>query len=128
MEELKRVNFDSVFCQNVRDAAINVARYLKTSYESKKHGGYNIYNDEQIHISLDTYYPNLDIDILKEGKKIEVYRGSRDNVTPALFRPGKWIDHLMNLNKKAIELNRQQEDTRKRNEIINFNNRYSPID
>ena len=41
--------------------AYTVARYLRTRYESKKHGGYYVYEDDKIIIKYDTYYPNLDI-------------------------------------------------------------------
>ncbi|MCY4580801.1 MAG: hypothetical protein OXD31_17375 [Chloroflexi bacterium] len=44
----------------------HVARVLRTSHTSKKHGGFDQYKDDRIHISLDTYVPNVDIRVKVE--------------------------------------------------------------
>ena len=43
----------------VAGMAEQVARYLRTEYQAKKHGGFDIYKDERISVSLDTYVPNV---------------------------------------------------------------------
>ena len=50
-----------VTLREVAHTAGRVARLLKTSHTTKKHGGYDHYKDDRIHIRLDTYVPNVDI-------------------------------------------------------------------
>ena len=44
-----------------------IANYLTTKRESKKHGGYNIYQDDKIRISYDTYFPNVGVHVFIDG-------------------------------------------------------------
>jgi len=96
----------------VRNNAILIAKYLKTSHETKKHGGYDIYEDEKIRIRYDTYYPNMTIDIKDTGSTMyfhRVYSGSSiDN--PGTYKPGKWTQYISKLSMEAKKIEQQRKD------------------
>ena len=79
---------------NLITTTTQIANHLTTRTESKNHGGYNIYEDEKIIICLDTYYPNLEILIKKDGNKIPVLSrsGHGHNI---LYRPGQWEKYIL---------------------------------
>jgi hypothetical protein len=47
---------------------IVIATHLTNQRESKKHGDYEIYEDEKIKIAYDTYYPNVQVNVKISGK------------------------------------------------------------
>ena len=110
-------------------AARMVAHYLKTRSETKKHGGYDIYEDDVLEITLDTYVPNLDVRLLIDGEWVTVLSAGYHSYTrPQVFRPGAWCDHLLGpLQKQAEqrrELLRLQATTRQEAELVK---RYAPV-
>lgn len=84
-----------------------ITKYLKTRHESKKHGGYDIYEDDKIEISYDTYYPNRSV-YVKFGSKKELVHVSSDDKT-STHRPGKWEEYITELYEKALELKKKEE-------------------
>ena len=67
-----------------------IATYLKTRYESKKYGGYNIYEDDKIYISYDTYYPNIDVYVkIPDGKRYCVLNHSGHGYNQE-YHSGEW--------------------------------------
>lgn len=87
---------------------------LRTSYSSKKHGGYNIYEDDKIVAVTDTCVPNVDLYVKVNGKREYVFGCSYhgDQVT---YHPGKWEDYLQDLCRKAeaVQQQRRSEQQRK---------------
>jgi len=82
--------------EDVAGAASVVARYLQTRYVSKKHGGYDIYEDDRLAIWLDTYVPNISIRLLMNGEKVMVFSASYHSYRrPSIFHPGAWCDYLL---------------------------------
>ena len=81
--------------REVAHTAGRVARLLKTSHTTKKHGGYDHYKDDRIHIRLDTYVPNVDIAVTIDGNWHTVYSAAYHSIDrPSTYRPGKWVDYL----------------------------------
>lgn len=89
--------------------AIDVARYLTTHHSSKKHGGYDIYEDDKIKISYDTYFPNVSISIKDGEKLIPVYSRSGHG-SIGLNKPGKWVDYIKALAEKAAKIKNEREE------------------
>lgn len=52
----------------MKQKLMTVAIYLTDQSESKKHGGYEIYEDDKIRIAYDTYYPNVQVNVKIDGK------------------------------------------------------------
>ncbi len=114
----------------VAGQAIKVANLLTTRHTTKKHGGYNIYQDERISITLDTYVPNLDIRIIGEnGKPVTVFGTPYHSLSkPNIFRPGRWTQHLEGLYRKALEVEREQDTRKEQEKAENLKRRYGPVD
>ena len=115
--------------QQIAGMAALVAREMQTSYRTKKHGGYRIYEDNKIRIALDTYVPNVDILLLREEGPMTVFvAGYSSWGHPQVFHPGRWMEHLASLVPKARELKtereaEEQEQKRRRREAP-----FTPID
>lgn len=76
--------------------------YMKTKYVSKKHGGYNIFEDDKVRLCLDTYVWNIDVYVKKpNGEEVLVLSRSYAGYNQ-VYHPGKWEDHIMNLRDKAL--------------------------
>lgn len=107
---------------------ITIARYLTTRYESKKHGGYDIYEDEKIKISYDTFFPNVEVHINDGGKWVLVLLhngGGFDQVN----HPGKWEKYVTDvLFPKAEKAKKLKLEKQKREKEIEHNNKYGAID
>ena len=86
---------EEVTPRRVAQVAGHVARVLRTNHTSKKHGGFDHYRNDRIHISLDTYVPNVDIRVKVEDGWRYVYSAVYHSIDrPTVFRRGKWLDYL----------------------------------
>lgn len=77
----------------MKEKLTTIANYLTTRNANKKHGGYNIYEDDKIYISYDTYHPNVDVYVFIEGKKhlAAIYSGHGYRQE---FHPGEWCNYV----------------------------------
>ena len=111
-------------------AAAAVATHLRTAHEQKKHGGYDVYQDDKLRISLDTYVPNLWITVISpDGELRPVFSASHFSWhRPSIFRPGRWTQYLLDLAQAAAtkreELNQQRQAREEENRLTHF----GPID
>ncbi len=114
----------------VASAAAVVARYLKTKHRTKKHGGYDIYEDEKIRVTLDTYVSNVDVLVnLNEQWTTVFAAGYSSWGHPQIFRPGVWVEHLVEtLLPRAKEMKANQERVVAAQEAARSQERYGPID
>jgi len=80
-----------------------VCDYLRTRYSSKKHGGFNIYEDDKILAVTDTCVPNVDLHV-KVGNEKEYVFGCSYHGDQVTYHPGKWEDYLDELFDKATEV------------------------
>ena len=104
-----------------------IANYLTTRRESKKHGGYNIYADDKIEISYDTYYPNVDVYVFIEGKKNLAALYSGHGYTQE-FHNGAWVKYVTDtLYPKAVEAKNASDLKRKEKESSERASRSSPL-
>lgn len=89
--------------RKVASVAGRVARLLRSYHTTKKHGGYDHYKDERIHISLDTFVPNVSIRVKVGDKWQYVYSAAYHSTDrPMVFRRGRWMDYLFGeLNERA---------------------------
>jgi hypothetical protein len=85
---------------DIHQVAILVAQYLTTRHESKKHGGYQIFEDDRLRISYGTYYPNLNI-VVKDGDKTVTVLSRGGSGTVSEYHPGRWEDYVRSLYPKA---------------------------
>ena len=112
----------------MKSKLIDIARYLKTRTEGKKHGGYLIYEDDKIKISYDTYYPNLDVHVLIDGdwQRAAIYSGHGDTQE---FHPGAWTGYVENvLHPKAQEAKKLAQQAQREREAQRLYERNCPLD
>lgn len=111
--------------ENVIDQATRIARNLTTGYESKKHGGYDIYDDDKIYIKYDTYYPNLSVQIKDENNTVVL---SSSEYRVGQLHYGKWVDYLYTFIDKIDKVIEQKkiEDEEKQQKL--HESKYSDID
>ena len=114
----------------IAQMATLVADWLRTGYRGKGHGGYNIYEDDRIHISRDTHVPNVRIALIDEsGKRSEVYRASyHAHHRPDVFRPGLWIRHLASLTPSAERARDRRDAERCRQDKDEYERRHACVD
>ena len=91
MQEIQKGTSDRIAVQ-----AAAVANRMTTRRAEKKHGGYNLYEDDRISVCLDTYAPNIHIKIPagENGEWTVVFGKSCHTRTPYTFRPGLWMEYL----------------------------------
>jgi len=82
--------------EQLLDAVALVAKYLKTSYVAKSHGGYERYDDDKVCVELDTYVPNLAV-YVKRGNAQELVLHFNYGGFAQKYRPGKWQQYIMNV-------------------------------
>ena len=106
-----------------------VAREMHTQTIGKKHGGYLIYDDGKMVISLDTFTPNINISIIQEEQPISVFSaGHRSWDRPGVFHPGRWIDHLEKLSERAQTIAAERKETEQRRSQMEHEARFTPVD
>ena len=114
----------------ITQTAANAARHLTTRTASKKHGGYQIYEDGKVVICLDTYVPNLDIQVIgPDGERITVFSAAYHSWhNPSIHRPGAWVQHILDLQPKIQEVKDRKEREDQARQDENARRRYGPID
>jgi len=102
-----------------------IATYLRTSYQGKKHGGYNIYEDDKIKIYYDTYYPNVDVYVkLPNGTEQMVLNRSGHGYNQE-FHSGEWENYCKDiLYPKALEAKKKYEEEMKKKEQAEHENKF----
>lgn len=77
----------------MKSELILIATYLTDQYESKKHGGYEVYEDDKIKIMYDTYYPNVCVYVKIDSKKdlAAIYSG-HGHIQE--YHPGHWEKYV----------------------------------
>ena len=93
---------------------ITVCDNLTTRTASKKHGGYNIYEDDKIVATKDTFVPNVNLSVKTSHGHERVFSCNMEGrfVT---FHEGKWENYLETLYKKALEVAaKKKEETEKK--------------
>lgn len=99
---------------------VKVCECLQTAYRSKKHGGYSIYEDDRVYLCLDTYVPNVDMDVkLPNGRKERVFSRSYCGYQTT-YHTGKWEIYLDSLYERAlmIEQAKIEIDQKKQREMM----------
>ena len=86
-----------------------VCEHLRTNYNAKKHGGYNIYSDDKIVAATDTYVPNVDLSV-KVGENLERVFGCNFDGNQVTYHPGKWEDYLDDLYQKALKVRQEKQE------------------
>lgn len=104
-----------------------IAKHLQTDYQSKKHGGYEIYEDEKILIKSDTYYPNLDVWVKDGDKKVLVLLRSGHGYNQE-YHPGKWEVYIHNvLMPRAIEAKNKKDAEFSVRQVIEKQSKTCPV-
>lgn len=98
METLQK---NKTICRNIIQNICLVCDYLTTRTTYKKHGGYNVYEDDKIITTKDTYVPNTDLYVKVGGSKVIVFSASY-NGTVYQYNPGAWELYLTKLVGKAL--------------------------
>ena len=116
--------------REVAAQAAAVARNLTTRHVEKKHGGYDLYEDGRIRVCLDTYAPNIHIEIPagENGEWVTVFGKSHHTRTPNIFRPGLWVEYLELLYRRAQEIKTKQEAENRQRQAEETARRYGPVD
>lgn len=93
---------------------ITIACHLTTRRESKKHGGYLIYDEpEKIEISYDTYYPNVDVRVWINGQWELAAMFSGHGHTQE-YHGGEWESYVLKaLYPRALEAKAQHERSKR---------------
>lgn len=111
-----------------KDTLVSIANNLTTKYKSKGHGGYNIYQDDKICISYDTYYPNLQVNVCVDGKweLAALYSGHGHTIE---FHHGAWcgyVDDVLapkaeaaRIEKEQVKKRRQEDAARAKSKPLN---------
>lgn len=110
------------------EKAAIIATYLKTRHESKKHGGYDIYEDDKIQISYDTYFPNISIYIKFPGKDSECVYSKSGHGILSIYHPGAWEQYIDTLYPKALKAKDDLIQQRLEKEELERQKHFTPID
>ena len=106
-----------------------VAREMHTQTIGKKHGSYLIYDDDRLVITLDTFTPNISINIIREEQPINVFIvGHRSWDRPRVFHQGRWMDYLEKLSEKAETIALEKKEKERIQSQIKHEARYNPVD
>lgn len=75
---------------------MTIATYLTDQREGKKHGYYEIYEDDKIKISYDTYYPNVHVVVYINGKRnLAAIFSGHGNIQE--YHGGAWEKYVINV-------------------------------
>lgn len=115
--------------ERVATMANLVAREMHTQTIGKKHGSYLIYDDDRLVITLDTFTPNISINIIREEQPINVFIvGHRSWDRPRVFHQGRWMDYLEKLSEKAETIALEKKEKERIQSQIKHEARYNPVD
>ena len=112
---------------DIRHNAILVTQELRTDYIAKKHGGYDIYQDDRLRIVVDTYVPNIGICLVDRGQRVCVFSTAYHSA-PTIYRPGHWEEYLADLSKQAHLKRTQRKAVIQAEEELEHGRRFGPID
>lgn len=84
----------------IKSQICNVCRNLRTRHTSKKHGGYDIYEDEKVVASLDTYVSNCRLSIKVNGELVTVFSCNYLGDV-YIYHQGSWEAYLEKLHEEA---------------------------
>lgn len=91
------------------EEAYYVAGNMYTRYESKGHVGYEIYEDDKIEISLDTYYLNLSVYVKKDGERhLVLLRSGHGNNQE--YHHGAWEKYIVDVLYPLAQVAKQKRD------------------
>jgi len=93
---------------SIHSKIVVICEHLRTNYNAKKHGGYNIYSDDKIIAATDTFVPNVDLSV-KVGENLERVFGCNFNGEQVTYHPGKWEDYLDDLYIKALAIRQEKQ-------------------
>jgi len=109
------------------DILIDIACYLTTRHELKKHGGYNVYEDDKIIIRYDTYFPNVSVDIKKDGQFVTVFFRSGHG-SNSMYKRGEWEAYIQTLAPKVIAAKATEKSIIETKEQEQHQSAFGPID
>lgn len=84
--------------------------YMTTRHQSKKHGGYNIYEDDKVYISLDTYVPNITVYVKLSGNTKSRVLSIGHAGTIQEYHSGKWEEYIISLKEAALTAKKELEE------------------
>lgn len=102
-----------------------VCTYMRTSYSSKKHGGYNIYEDEKIKMGLDTYVSNISVHVETGGKNVMVLLHSYAGYNQ-VYHPGEWENYILSLRPAAELCSRADKEELERKKQEEHDSKFAP--
>ena len=106
-----------------------VATHLTTSTEKKSHGSWNFYEDDRIHIRLDTYVANISVKIKVDGQWQDVYSaGYHNHAKPNQYNHGNWTQYLHALAERAGEAHALKEREQAERDRADRSRRFGTID
>jgi len=88
---------------STQEKAKTITNELQTDYKDKKHGGYSVYEDAKIKISLDTYVPNWVIVVKLKDKTVTVASGGCNTPEDTNMIHGKWEEYFEALYQNALQ-------------------------
>ena len=115
--------------QDIVGTAMSMANLLTTKFTPKKHGGFNVYQDDRLIVALDTFVPNLSIRLITPQGKKTVYTASYHSLTrPDIHRPGHWEDYILSF-KPRLEAVREEKGQKSERQAREENQRrFAPVD
>ena len=115
--------------ETIAAMAHSVATHLTTGTAKKSHGGWKYYQDERIHISLDTYVPNITVKIMVNGQWQDVYSaGYHNHSRPNRYNPGNWTRYLHDLAERAAQAGTVKEREQQERDRAEQARRFGAID
>lgn len=105
-----------------------VALVLQTEYQAKKHGGYAIYADGKISVTLDDYSRTRWITLQPDGPTVFSCSGVTHGQPVGIYRPGRWVRYLEGLADKAEAKTAARVHEQREREQADRAARYAPID
>lgn len=108
---------------DIKQTITLLCEYCTTKREQKKHGEYLIYEDDCVECSLDTYYPNIQVNVKVDVCKELVYLRSGHGNTQE-YHPGAWEKHIHSLEGVALAGQRAAEEAKERRAAARNNEKW----
>jgi hypothetical protein len=98
---------------------------LTTKHTTKKHGGYNIYEDDKIIASKDTYVPNTRLSVKTPQGNVTVFSANYvGDVYTCHY--GEWVEYLKTLAKKAEAVRNEKSKEAEERKKAEHDKHFSP--
>jgi hypothetical protein len=98
--------------RELRQIVHSLCSCCTTTTIPKKHGRFDVYEDEKIVCSYDTYFPNLDVYVkLPDGSRQLVWMHTGHGIDQE-YHPGKWEAYLLSLKECALGKQAQKDARR----------------